>query len=51
MGPGLTRVYGSVVEDSVNLNIVEEEIKEILSPIPVEWKPLRTFEDHKLSSS
>ena len=44
MGPGLTRVNVSVLDDPYKLVVAKEEIKELLAQIPRDWDPHKRLE-------
>jgi hypothetical protein len=44
MGPGLTRVNNSALDDPYKLVVAKEEIKELLAQIPEDWDPHKKLE-------
>ena len=44
MGPGLTRVNSSVLDDPNRLSVAKEEIKEMLGQMPDDWDPHKRLE-------
>jgi hypothetical protein len=44
MGPGLTRVNVSVLDDPCKLVFAKEKIKELLAQIPGDWYPYKRLE-------
>ena len=44
MGPGLTRVNSSVLDDPQKLGVAKTEIQEMLNQMPGEWDPHKRLE-------
>ena len=49
VGPGLTRVNGTILEDPIKLLTAKNEIKELMDQVPTEWDPHKKLEYFKVA--
>ena len=49
MGPGLTKINTSILEDPTNLKLAITEINDLLKQIPEDWDPHKRLEYMKVT--